>query len=377
MTEFLAKLDPKSYCLFKSGQMQSSFSRQVDDTAVQIEEDTSLASISSSHNLTSSGPSISCEDSGIYSNISQVKNLQSDSASGALAANAKSAAESCASSSVTSAGVSSPSSSSSSNTPAASHARHHNQKDGKSHPPKAAARITKSVPAAGPSIVTIDYQKLSVPDSNGTNSMSASCNRQESGTISNSFFISFPSEGCGKSSEKGNPRFTAFCASSSTASTSFQDKNQKASRHQRKDSSGHHSALDQAVDTIVPVAGPSFATPSSLVRKDTFSKKKKSVKPILTTQPSESSSEISSPTEESMSGNLIDLMDRRRNSRAEAEAERNHAVFASYRYEELVYDSSDLDDTEYLSPPPSYSEVVDGAAHFASPVTGMSGSGTL
>jgi hypothetical protein len=100
-------------------------------------------------------------------------------------------------------------------------------------------------------------------------------------------------------------------------------------------------------------------------------------KPLLTSQASESSSEISSPSEE-QTGNLIDLIDQRRNSRAEAEAERSHAVFASSGYEELAYDSSDLDDTEFLSPPPSYAEVIDCAMHFPSPSDGpVHGTGTL
>lgn len=290
----------------------------------------------------------------------------------------KSAAAFCASSAKTSADVSSPSSSSSSGVPVASHARHHNQKDAKNHPPKPAARITKSVPVSVAPVVTVDHKKSSVPDSGGPSGCVTAGGSEEGATTSNSFFISFPADGSGKRSEKGNPRTPALMqASTSAASTSFQD-NQKV-RYQKKDSS-LHSAQNQNTDPVVPVAGPSFASPASLVRRDTFSKKK-SGKPLLPAQGSESSSEISSPNEEpvSLTGNLIDLMDRRRDSRAEAEAERNHAVFASSRYEELVYDSSDLDDTEFMSPPPSYSEVIDSAMLFSSASDGPPavGTGTL
>lgn len=139
-------------------------------------------------------------------------------------------------------------------------------------------------------------------------------------------------------------------------------KHQKT-RNQKKDPSLTPDTLPEAS------AGPSFSSSASLIRRDTFSKRKIGANPV---QETESSSEISSPNEDQRSlagGNLIDFMDRRRDSRAEAEAERTHAVFASAsnHYEEIGYESSDLEDTEFLSPPPSYAEVIDNAMTFESP----------
>lgn len=366
VSEFLAKLDSKPYCLINSGQMQSSFSHAADDVRAQAEENTSLVSMpSSSCNLTSSGPSISCEDSGVnsISTSSQAKSALKDSGSVFVAINAvKSSAASCASSSIASVDVSSPSSSSSACLVAGSSLRHNESKHAKSQPPQPAARVTKS--GAGPSVTKIDHSKFSVPDSSVAVRPKGQRNPDphESATISNSFFISFPSEGSGKQSERGNPHIRPMQPSMPASSLT---KHQKT-RNQRKDASTHVSQNARSE----PVAGPSTA--ASLIRRDTFSKSKKGATPLVPSQESESSSEISSPTEEPRSlagGNLIDLIDRRRDSRAEAEAERTHAVFTSSgnHYEEIGYESSDLDDSEFLSPPPSYSEVIDGAMLFETP----------
>ena len=178
---------------------------------------------------------------------------------------------------------------------------------------------------------------------------------REDATLVNSFFVSFPADHESRCA-RGNLRSGA-CLHPSTSGADVQ-----GARDQGTDC----SSLAAQVTATTPVAGPLRAS-ASLARKATFSKKK-SPKALLATQESESSSEISSPNEDHLTRNLIDLMDSQRDSQ-EAEAERTHAVFASSanQYEQLLYDSSDMDESDFMSPPPSYAEVVDSAIRFDSP----------
>lgn len=131
----------------------------------------------------------------------------------------------------------------------------------------------------------------------------------------------------------------------SSASTSFfiSFPPPSSSKNVASGSSSHNASQSQSQE-----AGPSVR------RKDTFSKSRPDILPVRRTG-RDSPTDSSSPDDPSH--NLLDA--RRYGAEAEAAAERNHSRFVSRTQQELLEDEPDLEESEFLSPPPSYSEVME------------------